>query len=104
MTDRWRATTVKCIITNQPNIDSSKRSRKKMSLTPAETRVLSLLPTYRTVAAIGTQFGIGRRTAERHVEDIYRKLGATNRAEAVKLAGQRWPPGPARDDRRRVNE
>jgi LuxR family maltose regulon positive regulatory protein len=49
-------------------------------------RVLALLPTYRTLAAIGTELGIGRRTVETHVGNIYRKLGATNRAEAVELA------------------
>jgi LuxR family transcriptional regulator, maltose regulon positive regulatory protein len=57
-----------------------------VSLTPAETRILSLLPTHRTLAAIGTQLGIGRPTVKTHVEHIYKKLGATNRAEAVALA------------------
>ena len=57
-----------------------------VSLTPAETRVLSLLPTYLTLAAIGTRLGIGRPTVKTHVESIYKKLGATNRAEAVNLA------------------
>jgi len=57
-----------------------------VSLTPAETRILSLLPTHRTLAAIGTQLGIGRPTVKTHVEHIYKKLGATNRAEAVTLA------------------
>ncbi|HEY7629783.1 MAG TPA: helix-turn-helix transcriptional regulator [Thermoleophilaceae bacterium] len=55
-------------------------------LTPAESRVLSLLPTYLTLAAIGARLGIGRPTVKTHVENIYRKLGATKRAEAVKLA------------------
>ena len=57
-----------------------------VSLTPAEVRVLTLLTTYRTLAAIGDQLGIGRPTVKTHVENIYKKLGATNRAEAVKLA------------------
>ncbi|HTP23523.1 MAG TPA: helix-turn-helix transcriptional regulator [Solirubrobacteraceae bacterium] len=57
-----------------------------VSLTPAESRVLSLLPTYRTLFAIGAELGIGRPTVKTHVENIYKKLGATNRAEAVKLA------------------
>jgi len=46
--------------------------------------VLFLLPTYRSLAAIATELGIGRPTVKTHVENIYRKLGATNRAEAVK--------------------
>jgi LuxR family transcriptional regulator, maltose regulon positive regulatory protein len=55
-------------------------------LTPAETRVLALLPTYRTLAAIGIELGVGRPTVKTHVENIYKKLGATKRAEAVSLA------------------
>ena len=57
-----------------------------VSLTPAETRILTLLPTHRTLSAIGTQLGVGRPTVKTHVEHIYKKLGATNRAEAVTLA------------------
>jgi len=63
-----------------------KESRTEVSLTPAEARVLSLLPTYRTLAAIGTELGVGRPTVKTHVENIYKKIGATNRAEAVELA------------------
>ena len=57
-----------------------------VSLTPAETRILRLLPTHRTLAAIGTQLGIGRPTVKTHTEHIYKKLGATNRADAVTRA------------------
>lgn len=49
---------------------------------------MRLLPTYRTLAHIGDQLGIGRPTVKTHVQHIYRKLGATDRAEAVKLAEQ----------------
>jgi len=45
-----------------------------------------LLPTYRTLAAIGTQLGVGRPTVKTHVENIYKKFGATTRAEAVRRA------------------
>ncbi len=57
-----------------------------MSLTPAETRVLTLLTTHHTLAAIGSQLGIARPTVKTHVHSIYKKLGATNRAEAVERA------------------
>jgi DNA-binding CsgD family transcriptional regulator len=73
-------------ITSQPNTRSRREFRKPVSLTPAEGRVLSLLTTYRTLAAIGIQLGIGRPTVKTHVENIYKKLGATNRADAVRLA------------------
>jgi LuxR family maltose regulon positive regulatory protein len=73
-------------ITSQPRPSHQKKFRTTVSLTPAEARVLTLLTTYRTLSAIGTQLGIGRPTVKTHVENIYKKLGATNRAEAVKLA------------------
>jgi LuxR family maltose regulon positive regulatory protein len=57
-----------------------------VSLTPAETRVLALLTTYQTLAGIGSQLGIARPTVKTHVANIYKKLGATTRAEAVRLA------------------
>jgi LuxR family transcriptional regulator, maltose regulon positive regulatory protein len=86
MTDRWPANYGPRTITSQPNTRSNNASRAAVSLTPAETRVLALLPTYRTLAAIGTELGVGRPTVKTHVENIYKKLGATKRAEAVRLA------------------
>jgi LuxR family transcriptional regulator, maltose regulon positive regulatory protein len=58
----------------------------KVHLTPSEGSVLALLPTHRTLAAIGAELGIGRPTVKTHVQHIYKKLGASNRAEAVQLA------------------
>lgn len=55
-------------------------------LTPTEAAVLALLPTHLTLAAIGDRLGIGRPTVKTHIQHIYRKLGATNRAEAVHSA------------------
>ena len=86
MTDRSPATYRQRVITSQPNTESSAESHKAVSLTPAEARVLTLLTTYRTLSAIGNQLGIGRPTVKTHVEHIYKKLGATKRAEAVQLA------------------
>jgi LuxR family transcriptional regulator, maltose regulon positive regulatory protein len=86
MTDRSPATYRHSAITNQPKTTHTSKSRETVSLTPAETRVLTLLPTYRTLAAIGSQLGIGRPTVKTHVENIYKKLGAANRAEAVERA------------------
>jgi DNA-binding CsgD family transcriptional regulator len=85
MTHGCPATYGQSITNGQANTNGMK-SRNPAHLTPAEIRVLSLLATYRTLAAIGTQLGIGRPTVKTHVENIYRKLGATNRAEAVQLA------------------
>ena len=86
MTNRPPATYRDSIITSQPKPPNKHKSRKTVSLTPAETRVLTLLTTYRTLAGIGNQLGIARPTVKTHVQNIYKKLGATKRAEAVKLA------------------
>jgi LuxR family maltose regulon positive regulatory protein len=81
MTHRSRASYCHGTITAQP-----KTSRKRVSLTPTEARVLTLLATYRTLAAIGDELGIGRPTVKTHVQHIYKKLGANTRAEAVERA------------------
>ena len=86
MTNRPPVTYRDSIITSQPKPPNKNKSRKTVSLTPAETRVLALLTTYQTLAGIGSQLGIARPTVKTHVQNIYKKLGATKRAEAVKLA------------------
>ena len=86
MTNRPPATYRDSTITSQPKPPNKNKSRKTVSLTPAETRVLTLLTTYQTLAGIGSQLGIARPTVKTHVQNIYKKLGATKRAEAVKLA------------------
>ncbi len=70
----------------QPRASRSRASRPAVHLTPTEAAVLTLLATHRTLAAIGDRLGISRPTVKTHVQHIYEKLGATNRAEAVDLA------------------
>ncbi len=72
-------------------VSQARASRKApaataVHLTPTESAVLTLLPTHLTLAAIGERLGIGRPTVKTHIQHIYRKLGATNRAEAVQSA------------------
>jgi len=55
-------------------------------LTPAESQVLSFLPTHLTVDAIAERLGRSRSTVKTHVAHIYDKLGATGRGEAVERA------------------
>ena len=86
ITNRPPSTYRDSTITRQPKPPNKNESRKTVSLTPAETRVLTLLTTYQTLAGIGSQLGIARPTVKTHVQNIYKKLGATKRAEAVKLA------------------
>jgi LuxR family maltose regulon positive regulatory protein len=56
------------------------------TLTEAELRVLQLMPTHLSAAEIGAELQITRNTVKFHVAAIYRKLGATTRAAAVRAA------------------
>lgn len=73
-------------VDGKPSVSSKSAAHTATHLTPTEAAVLTLLQTHRTLAAIGDQLGIGRPTVKTHVQHIYKKLGATNRAEAVELA------------------
>ena len=55
-------------------------------LTPAELRVLELLPTQLSLPEIARRLFISRPTVKTHVQHIYRKLGASGRTEAVEQA------------------
>ncbi|MCZ7588781.1 MAG: LuxR C-terminal-related transcriptional regulator [Gaiella sp.] len=55
-------------------------------LTPAESRVLGLLSTHLTLAAIGDRLGSSRSTVKTHVAHIYAKLAVTSRGAAVERA------------------
>ena len=55
-------------------------------LTPAQSQVLSFLPTHLTVEAIAERLGRSRSTVKTHIAHIYDKLGATGRMEAVDRA------------------
>lgn len=55
-------------------------------LTLAEHRVLALLPSYLTEGQIAGELYVSRNTVKTHLRSIYRKLGASTRAEAVRRA------------------
>ena len=57
-------------------------------LTSREREVLSFVALGLSNAAIAQTLGISRRTVERHLENVYSKLGVSNRAEAVYFAVQ----------------
>lgn len=54
-----------------------------MSLTPRELTVLALLADALTAVQIGRQLGISTRTVNKHVENLFRKMGTSDRLAAV---------------------
>ncbi|GCB89272.1 LuxR C-terminal-related transcriptional regulator [Streptomyces noursei] len=52
-------------------------------LTPREISVLSLLAKSLTATAIGRRLGISPRTVHKHIENLYRKMGTTDRMATV---------------------
>ncbi|WP_305873700.1 helix-turn-helix transcriptional regulator [Kutzneria sp. CA-103260] len=61
------------------------RRRTAEPLTPAELRVLKLLPTS-TYAQIAAALYVSRGTVKTHLQSVYRKLGVTSRTEAIEWA------------------
>ena len=55
-------------------------------LTPAERRVLELLPTHLTEGQIAGQLFVSTNTVKTHLRGVYRKLEASSRAQAVERA------------------
>jgi DNA-binding NarL/FixJ family response regulator len=68
----------------QPADAAVEISAAETALTPRETEVLGLLAEGLANKEIAGQLSFSTHTAKFHVESILRKLGAANRAEAVK--------------------
>lgn len=58
---------------------------RNFDLTPRELEVFCLLPSGATANAIGAVLFLTEATIKTHLANIYRKLGATNRAQAVAI-------------------
>ncbi len=56
------------------------------SLTARQQSVLRLLAEGRTVRAIGSRLGISQSTVDKHVRDLYRRLGTQDRASTIRAA------------------
>ena len=67
-------------------LEAVDRVRLAEPLTPAERRVLELLPTHLTDAQIAEQLFVSRNTVKSHVKNLYRKLEVSSRADAVERA------------------
>ena len=59
---------------------------KKFGLTPREGEVLSWLSKGKTNRDIAQILGLSPRTVDKHLEQIYAKLGVENRTAAVAFA------------------
>ncbi|MGI9171613.1 MAG: response regulator transcription factor [Candidatus Nanopelagicus sp.] len=59
--------------------------KKAFQLTARELEVLAILPTGATASAIGSILFLSEATIKTHLANIYRKLGAANRAQAVSI-------------------
>ncbi|NKQ55258.1 response regulator transcription factor [Amycolatopsis sp. K13G38] len=64
------------------------RKPAEFGLTARETAVLALLAEALPAAAVGRRLGVSVRTVHKHVENLYRKLGTTDRLSTV-LRAQR---------------
>ena len=66
--------------------DRLEQRRLLEPLTPAERRVLELLPTELSLKEIASRLWVSRETVRTHVNAIYRKLEVHSRSEAVARA------------------
>ena len=66
--------------------DALERRVMAEPLTPAEHRVLELLPTHLTTASLAGRLFLSQATVKAHLRAIYRKLEAITREEAVERA------------------
>jgi LuxR family maltose regulon positive regulatory protein len=63
-------------------------------ITPAERRVLELLPTHLTLEQIAERLFISKNTVKSHLRDLHRKLETTSRADTVARARDLGLLGP----------
>ena len=63
-------------------------AKHSSQLTPAEIRVLQLLPTHLSLTDIANELVVSRNTVKSQVAGIYQKLGASGRRDAVRKADE----------------
>jgi LuxR family maltose regulon positive regulatory protein len=98
-TERWAAPALVCRCDDLARRLAARALPEPVS--PAELRVLELLPTHLTVAEIAERLAVSPNTVGSHVRSLHRKLGATSRSETVERAldvGWLAPRRPATDD------
>lgn len=68
--------------------DKPRERWKRFNLTPREIEVVRLLASGMSNKAIAHELGIAYITGRLHLRNAFRKMGATNRADAVRVAMQ----------------
>ena len=63
----------------------SEEAMRERGLTPREAQILSRLTSGATSRAVGQELDISVRTVEKHVQNIYARIGARNRSEAISI-------------------
>lgn len=71
----------------------AQRARARPAISADEARILELLKQGKANKEIGRLLGLEEYTVKYHVRGIFRKLGARNRTEAVKIAIEQGLPG-----------
>jgi LuxR family maltose regulon positive regulatory protein len=74
----------RAVVEAQHRVDAEHTSQ----LTPAEIRVLQLLPTHLSLTDIANELVVSRNTVKSQVAGIYHKLGASGRRDAVHKADE----------------
>src|SRR5262249_26500907 len=68
-------------------------------LTKSEIRVLRYLPTHLSAPEVATELSVSTTTVKTHLRNLYAKLGAHSRAEAVERARARGLLAPSSHQR-----
>lgn len=63
----------------------SEEAMRERGLTAREAQIFSRLASGATSQAVGQELGISVRTVEKHVQNIYARIGARNRSEAISI-------------------
>ena len=63
----------------------SEEAMRDRGLTAREAQIFSRLAAGKTSQAVGQELGISVRTVEKHVQNIYARIGARNRSEAISI-------------------
>lgn len=82
---------------DEQDSEFSELADKVATLTPAQYKVLCMLRDGLLNKQIGYNLGIAEKTVKAHITSIFRKLGISNRTQAVIIATQLQLEAPATD-------